>query len=1146
VVKDAQGATVPGARVSIVNQEQGVMVRELTTEADGSFRAYPLNPGTYTVSIQATGFKKFEQRDIRLYANDRINLPNIALEIGAVSETVEVRAAAVQLETESAARSSVITGTQVVNLALNGRNFLDLVKTAPGITGSFDGQTTGKTGPGTINVNGQRGPMNNITLDGVSNLDTGNNESEHTALNVDAVAEFKMLTNSKTADFGKAAGATINVVTKGGTNQFHGVGYWFHRHEGFNANPWLSNYNNLPRQFYRYNYQGYNIGGPVYIPGKFNTNKDKLFFFWAQEWQEQLVRGTLRQLTVPTEAERQGNFALTHEADGRLVTIRDPLNGQPFGGNQIPQNRWNKDGQTILGWFPTPNVAGYPNFNYQWQKPDPYPRRQIMIRGDYNINEKWRLFARFVRDQDKRTDYSGWGTQNVPDMPFLVPAPGRNGVVNLTTIVNPTLTNEFIFGASWNMIDMQVTPELTPKIYAKNYNLSYKADMPYPNADRTGLISNWRWGDLPNPTSTNIRSLPFHNANVTFEFTDNVSKMYGTHQLRAGIYVQRQRKDQPAFTNTEGNIFFSRDSANPGDTNWAYSNALLGNFQSLVQASTALRGMYRYTNTEWFVADTWKARPNLTIDYGIRFYIIQPQYDQRMQISSFNGDLWTTSGTASLYQKAIDPSTGKAGAYNPVTGKYFPAAYIGALVEGTGTRVAGAYANGIAQPEVNGYPRGLIKSRGVHYAPRLGIAWNFAPKTVLRAGAGIFYDRFQANMIMDLLVNPPLTLTPTIYYGNLGQLKGQQGVLFPQDVLGIDKEGEIPTVYQWNLGIQRELPWQVLLDVAYVGSVTRHQLERYDRNFPGWGSAWLAKNQDPTLTPKYDGTTTLPVNFTRGYQGYGSLLLYQFSGIANYNSLQVTANRRLAAGLELGVAYTWSKTLGTSGGDRDTVHPTNIRFGNYAPLAFDRRHTMSINYIYNIPKVSARVSAMNNAVGRAVFDNWVLAGFTTFQSGAPLSFSYGISGMSAAVLQRTITGVEGYSPRVAFTGQPVMADKDSIFSYINPAAFAPAAKGSQQMESALRGQAYSPGSQNWDLSIYKSFPFSGDSKRRIEIRTELFNAPNHPNMNSVNTALTFDSTGKVTNLPQALGGGGGRFGFGTVSGTSAGARVIQFGAKLYF
>ncbi|MBM3748193.1 MAG: hypothetical protein FJW34_20615, partial [Acidobacteria bacterium] len=375
VVKDHQGALIPNAKVTLVNQEQGSS-REMQSNPDGSFVFFPLLPATYSVMIEAAGFKKFERRDIKLFPNDRIALGDVVLEVGSLSETITVEASVVMLQTQSAERSGIITGSQTVNLALNGRNYLSLIGLVPGIVSWADNQVAGPGGIGSISANGQRANQNNLTLDGVANMDTGSNGTQHTSLNIDAVAEFRVITNSQPAEFGRSAGAAINIVTKSGTREFHGTGYWFHRHEGLNANSWRSNQDGLQRRFYRYNYQGYNLGGPVYVPNKFNTNKEKLFFFWSQEWQNQLIPNATRYVTVPTAAQRRGDFSLTNEADGSLVTIRDPLSAAPFPGNQIPAGRQSADGAKILNFYPQPNFTGRPDYNYQTQVSASYPRRQ--------------------------------------------------------------------------------------------------------------------------------------------------------------------------------------------------------------------------------------------------------------------------------------------------------------------------------------------------------------------------------------------------------------------------------------------------------------------------------------------------------------------------------------------------------------------------------------------------------------------------------------------------------------------------------------------------------------------------------------------------------------------------------------------------
>jgi len=767
-----------------------------------------------------------------------------------------------------------------------------------------------------------------------------------------------------------------------------------------------------------------------------------------------------------------------------------------------------------------------------------------MGRADWNINDKWRLFIRAVRDKDYRLEPYGWSSVVVSNMPFgsYVGFPGKSTVANLTTVINPTLTNEFIFGVSWNHVYVRTQPDISPKYYKKDLGLSYQ--MPFPAADSLGVVQSWTWGGVPNGPSVNLGGNPFVNMNAVFEFTDNLSKVYSSDMFKFGLFIHRQRKNQTAFSPVNGNISFARDSGNPADSNWAFSNALLGNYTTVQQADIIRNGKYRYTNAEWYLANTWKVRPNLTLDLGLRFYIVQPQYDAGMQLSSFNVELWDPKKAALLYRRARDPA-GNIAARDPITGAHYPAAFIGGLVPGTGYRLGDAYINGIAMAGVNDYPRGLIDSRGLHYAPRVGLAWSFMNKTVFRMGGGVFYDRFQGNPCYAMLTNPPATVTPTLYYGSLTNIASATSMLFPGTIRGFSKDGHVSTVYNYNAGLQRELPFQMLLDVSYVGNVGRHGLYGYDLNRPGFGSAWLPQNQDPTTTPKFDGTTTLPVNFYRPYQGHGSINMYEFGASSNYNSLQVSLNRRLATGLQLGVAYTWSKSLGISTGDATAMHPTNIRQAMYAPNGNDRRHILVFNYIYNTPKLARSGNVLDNWLGRAVFNGWVVSGITTIQTGAPDSVSYSISGVSQ--LARLVTGDETWGPRVVLTGQDpfVPKDKRNENSWFTAGAFAPAVKPSVGLESAVRGYIYGPGTNHWDVSVFKSFPFSADGSRFVQLRLEMFNAPNHTQYSGVNTSIVFDSAGKVTNLPTALGGGGGRFGFGAVT-SARDPRIIQLAAKIYF
>ncbi|MBA3712323.1 MAG: TonB-dependent receptor, partial [Pyrinomonadaceae bacterium] len=348
-VKDTAGQVIPGAKVTVAEPTRSQKF-DTTTSEEGTFTFPTLQPGTYTLTIEAQGFKQLIKTGIVVNIADRQSAGELALEPGDVSTTVEVVADAAELlvKTESGEQSQVITGQQVRDLALNGRNYLDLVKITPGVVSTVNGTVAGPGGFGSFSINGTRTNQHNLTIDGSTNVDTGSNGTQHVALNLDTIAEFKILTSNYQAEYGRSSGGDIKIVTRGGTNELHGTGYLFHRHEGFNANSFRNNSNGLQpngvqvseRPLYRYNYYGYNVGGPVVVPRfgeggpTYSKLQNRLFFFFAQEFQKQLVPGGERANRVPTAAELTGDFSNTREGnpDGALVTIRDPLTGLPFPG----------------------------------------------------------------------------------------------------------------------------------------------------------------------------------------------------------------------------------------------------------------------------------------------------------------------------------------------------------------------------------------------------------------------------------------------------------------------------------------------------------------------------------------------------------------------------------------------------------------------------------------------------------------------------------------------------------------------------------------------------------------------------------------------------------------------------------------------
>jgi Carboxypeptidase regulatory-like domain/TonB-dependent Receptor Plug Domain len=1142
VVQDAQGAVIPNARITLLNEAQGAAsARELQTAPEGTFVFSPVLPGTYDVTVEASGFKKYTQSQIIIDVSQKLGLSPISLEIGTAGESISVEANAVQLETLTAERSGVVTGTQVVDIAINGRNYTSLLKTIPGIPAD--------AGTGDVSVNGGRTAQNNFTLDGQNVTDIGVNQQFAYRISMDAIAEFKVSTNGQTAEYGRNDGAQVQVITKSGTKDFHGDGYWFKRGEFMNANTFINNLSGTQRQIYRYMDAGWTLGGPIYIPGHFNRGKDKLFGFMSQEWNHNIIPGTLHQITVPTAAQRTGDFSNTRDAAGVLQTIFDPNTrssanpqGTPFQGNQIPSSRFSPFGPSILNWLPLPNTFGQPSYNYQSQVASSQPSYDQIFRVDYNLSERWRIFVRGLDNiQTQNVPYGRADTSNNLGLtPFFAPTYGWSITANVATIISATLTNEFQFGYTVNGI-----PGNAPVAGSPYYRSVSNINVPllYPDANTSGVIPNFNFGGVPFGASTvngsqmtSFAGTPYNNRNPVWNYIDNVTKVVGAHTIKAGIYFERAIKTENAFKPYNATIDFSRDSNNPGDTNWAFSNALLGSFLSYQQINKDPLPSYNYKNIEFYGQDTWKISKRLTLNYGLRVAFITPFHDNLGLMANFDYSKYDPAQKVVFYQPSGAFSGPNRTAVNPLTGQTFPAVYIGAIVPGVGN-----INNGMVLSGQQGTPLGLIQDRGAHWGPRLGVAYQINSKTVFRMGGGVFYERvatFGVGITSNYTTNPPSLRTATLYYGNVANIATSPGTFFPTAINRLSSDGHVPTVYNYNAGVQRELPWKLFGELSFVGSQSRHLWLAQPFNTAPFGSAWLPSTQDPTTTPKFDGTTNLPVNMYRPYAGYTAATDYTWGTSNNYNALQASVNRRLGK-LQAGAAYTWSKALGVSVG-----HPTDTRAAGYGPLPQDRTQSLVFNYIYNIPGLS-RKGFLDNTLVRTVFNDWQFSGLTSMASGAPVNVTYSVSGIGGTTLNREITGSEDIAPRVVLTCNPNLSRGDrNLNAFINTACFAPAGKGSIGLDSGydrLRG----PGLENWDMSLFKNLAIK--ERAHLQLRLEAYNAFNHTEWGAFNTTITFNGAGQIINLPTQAGGTGGRFGFGTENTLRANSqRILQIGAKFYF
>jgi hypothetical protein len=1119
VVYDPSGAVVPGALVKAIDTRTRFSFETATT-LEGAFAFPALQAGDYTIEVENKGFKKLVKTGVILNASDKTYMGVLVLEVGGVSEVVTVSAdpGILQVKTASGEMGDVVTGREVREVGLNGRNILQMLGGIPGVipTGGEFAQA-GPGGLGTYSINGTRTNQHNLTIDGTTNVDTGSNGSQHVMMGMDSIAEFKVLTSNYQAEYGRASGGDIKIVTRGGGSQFHGTGYIFHRHEGLNSNTFLNNADGRradgteinARQLYRYNTPGYNISGPIAFT---NGLREKLFFFWGQEWQKQLVPRTLAaQVRMPTELEVQGDFGQTLDGNGNKVTIKDPITGQPFSDNKIPSGRINQSGQNILKLFNrylnAPQLM--PVFNHNSQVSTNNPRRQETIRIDYRLGERITIFGRFTQDKDKSLLPYGVAQQNFAWIPTDYRQPGRNGSLNITASISSTLVNEFLFGPSQNNVAMDSVDSTAGTM--TGLGLTFTPPYPYSPSQRVGVL----FSGTPNQNFGAMNTafaFPYKNSNTTFDFVDNLSKVWGKHIIKIGIFMQRSRKDQSAGSSMT--MTFANNAANPSNSGHPYANALLGNFETLTEPQKSVfQGQYRYTNIEWYLQDNFRLHRNLTLDYGIRFYIMTPQYDVSLQAAYFNPALWNPQKAVRLYRPA--PGSRAVDPLNPSV--LLPGYLATRIVPGSGDPWNGL---GVAG---DGYLAGGVESRGVQYGPRFGFAYDLfgKGKTVLRGGYGLGYDRASGNTLAFAGVGgPPFNVAPTFNRGNLdtvGTAGSSVALGYANNVFGVDPAGQIPNTHNFSLQFQQDVGFKTVISIGYVGSISIHLPMRRNLNYIPLGTMFEKWAQDATKFPgnvvpdsdpsipqiykdkgfKFDGSKALDAAFLRPYQGYGIIQFLEFAGSSNYHSMQITVNRKFTRDFTYALAYTWSKALDTLDSDMAMIgYPTEVRAREYRRAGFDRRHVLTVRYVWYLPRLSTKFH--NNRVIKQIFDDWELSGLSIFATGTPWEFAFPSLQPNRS---QSITGSPDYAPRLLLTGDPTGPRERTMW-------FDPSVLKLPDIGSAGYGPRnyMSAGDLNQqDIMVHKNFPIGGgDSSRRIQIRFEMFNAFNHPSFLGINSALTWN------------------------------------------
>ena len=1151
-VQDAQGGVLPGVAVTLKSRTQGSTLTT-TTDAEGRFIFTIVRPDTYELSMSLEGFKTAERTNVVVNASDRLTTGNITLEVGQMSEQVTVTSRVSELQTTSGERSFTLDSEALKNIANNGRSLFGFVSLVPGALQQGTGGSE-VTSAEQFTVNGQRQNSNNVTIDGVANIDTGNNGGNMASTNIDAVAEFKILTNSYQAEYGRAVGGQVQVVTKSGTQQFHGSGYWFGRRSDWNANTWTNNRAGLPPAKSSRDDKGYTIGGPVFVPGLFNEDKQKLFFFFSQEWQTRSDPVTERLSRVPTVLERQGNFSQSVDQSGNPFNlIRDYQTGLPCtAGNTagcfqhngvlglIPPNRIYQPGLNGLGIYPTPNTNRDSGLNYASQAPTENPIRQDLLRMDLQATANWRVTGRILNTKNTSiqpygTTWAGAGSNNLDTINTLFDTPGSNYMISAVGVLNTTTSLELSWGRAHNSLDFIIGNEqlrrsasglTTPLLFPDAVQSDYIPDLRF-NGGRAGSNAGYFQTDRG----------PFTNQNTTHDAIANLTKVWARHTTKMGVYFQHSYKPQSIFSSFNSQINFIDDANNPFDTGFPYANAATGVFNTYTQASKYALPEWRYKNLEWYIQDNWKM-DRLTLDYGVRFYYLTPQYDSTLQASNFLPDEYNRANAVELYRPGFDAAGNRVGVDPNNPANIVNARFIGRIVPGSGERFNGAFQAG------QGINDELQDGSSFKISPRLGATYDLTGQgnTIVRGGWGIFYDRPQGNMVFDMIANAPGVVVSQLQWGRLQDLSAAQSD--PNAVVSLNPtvyDFEPPKVYQWNLGIQHKLWRNYILDVAYVGSESKDLLRQVQINALPRGTTFLPSSQDPTRAPSpVPGATALPTDLLRPYPGYSGIRMWDYSGYSNYHALQTGVSRRFEDGLAMSVFYVWSKALGINNDDFapgiPNVDEAETRRLDYSYVAHDRPHNFVANFVYQIPPMTS-----NRGLGFLVND-WQVSGIYRWTSGRPYAVGFSIPGIGAT----NLTGTDFPNARVALTCDPGKGYSGDPYQQIgNVGCFAPPKPGSDGAESA-RFFLRSPPINNVDMSISKRLAFGKGVMG--EVRLDMLNALNHTQFTGVNSTVNFRSLTDptITNLPyDASGKLVNQNGFGTINAVAP-PRTLQLVTRLSF
>lgn len=1123
-VTDASGAVVTGATLVVHSETTGVDIRSVTTSDTGNFNITNIPAGRYTVTVKGQGFQTFLAKDVILNVAEKHTL-DVQLSAGNVSETVEVTAENTPIQTTTAEQSGTVTGEQVRGLALNNRNFEQLVLLQPGVSNQLgDEPGFGLDSNTEISINGARTGANNWTVDGADINDSGSNGTLLNTPSIDAIQEFTLERSNYDASFGRSGGGQVVVATRSGTNQFHGTAYEFNRNNYYNANtfenrqsidqtgftPGISG-NGTPIE--RYNDWGFTLGGPLYIPKVFQPqNKYKTFFFWSEEWRHSSLPGST-EIKVPTTGELGGVFTAAQIQTGQSSPIPVAPAGcvttAGTGANEtwtLNPTCYSQNGAAYLKTFmqPNPPNAGTNLLDESYSQLNNF--RQDIIRLDQNAGDRIRIFARYMQDSvPENFPFGLWGTANYPGVDAIsLNAPGRNLVVNSSQNISSKVVNEVEFADSWGAI---------------NAALSGYSNSPSFTSQLTGKTAfQDPYGRAPNVSITGYTGLtngngPYFERNIDKNIFDNLSIQEGNHTIRLGVTAMWMTKTENA---TSGEATFNFSSAVNG--NDPFANFLLGQADSYSQPSKDTIPDLHYTNFEFYVQDDWKVTRRLTLNLGVRYSYFPSPSDANNTLVNFDPALYNPSNAPTIVTSTSAPngnfSTGNAATY--ANGLIFP----------TGTACSTAMS--IAPLAVcSPYGKLVNPNSNNNWGPRFGLAYDPLGngKWAIRGGYGLFYDRtlngiWEQNAFSD----PPLVQTTTVtnngtsslnLFDNYAAGSVAPAPLGPNALTATGAGGlnqaptfRVPSYQDYNVSVQHELLPNTVLEVGYVGTKGTHLLGDIDYN-------------QPTVATRV-ANPGIGINAIVPYVGYAGFTNRDPVFTSNYNSLQVSLNRRLSHGLLVGASYTWSKLLTTNPQDRALVaYDTYDLKQSYGLSTLNTPQIFVLSYVYELPFHGNQNRALSQVLG-----GWELSGIVNFQSGQsqiinqandPWSLVTTTSSTEACTISATTPTCPLYPGGIglpAGTNLGVRADRVQGVSitgpktpkeFFNTAAFTDAVG---HFGTAAPGVVQGPGFQRWDTSLFKNFKFA--ERVNLQLRLETFNTFNHGSPSTIDTNVDDAAFGAVT------------------------------------